>query len=220
MGRGAETGARAAVHLHLERPAPGCGDGWRAELHGGPALPSWLRRYLLCDCDIEIVWTTDAIPLSTSRHHRSPPRRIRRLVEKRDGYHCRVPGCDSTLWLQVHHITHWEDHGDTVTPNLCCLCAHHHRMHHQGLLGLTGNADTPNGLTFTNHHGLVLDHAGQPRAPSPEAIPTVAPYQGPTGERLHKDAVCFNRRRPDTPEGCAPADRGEAPPGPRRQPAA
>jgi hypothetical protein len=193
----ATTGARPTVHLHLEKPGPGCGEAWRAELHCGPPLPTWLRRYLLCDCDVELAWTDDGIPVSTTRHHRTPPRRIRRLIEKRDGYRCRVPGCDSTLWLQVHHVVHWEDDGETVTWNLCCLCAHHHRLHHQGFLGITGNADRPDGLTFSDRHGLVLDPAGHPRAPTPAeiaALATPARYDGPTGERLWRDAVAFNRR--------------------------
>jgi len=193
---GAETGAKAAVVVHLEHPEPGCGEQWRAELHDGPALPTWLRRYLLCDCDIEIAWTADGIPVAHSRTHRTPPRRVRREIERRDGYVCRVPGCDSTLWLQVHHIIHWEDDGETLTWNLCCLCAHHHRLHHQGLLGIVGNADDVDGLTFTNPHGLVLDPAGRPRPPEPGDMPTVAPYQGPTGERLRKHDVWFNPTRP------------------------
>jgi hypothetical protein len=165
-------------------------------MHGGPALPDWLRRYLLCDCDIEIVWTEDSIPVATSRHHRTPPRRVRRLVEKRDAYRCRVPGCDQSLWLQVHHVVHWEDGGETVTGNLCCLCAHHHRLHHQGMLGITGDADDPNGLVFTNQHGLVLDRAGRPSTPRLADMPRVAPYDGPTGERLHRDCVSFTPTRP------------------------
>lgn len=41
--------------LHLERPDAGGGGGWPAGLHGGPALPDWLHRPLICDCDIETV---------------------------------------------------------------------------------------------------------------------------------------------------------------------
>ena len=61
---GAENGSRAVAHLHLEHPVEGCGVDWRAELHGGPRLPDALRRYLLCDCDIEIVWTEGGVPVS------------------------------------------------------------------------------------------------------------------------------------------------------------
>lgn len=196
---GAEQVARHAVHLHLEQPEPGCGTGWVAELQGGPAVPDWLRRQLTCDCDVEVVLNAKGIPVATYRSHRTPPRKLRRLVERRDGYCCRVPGCDQRLWLQVHHIIHWEDGGETLTGNLCCLCTRHHRLHHQGLLGITGDADAPGGLTFTTAHGLVLDPAGASTAPSPRDMPRVAPYEGPCGERLRPDQVTFNPTEAERP---------------------
>jgi hypothetical protein len=158
----------------------------------GPALPDALRRYLTCDADITTVWHTEGHPVQVGRTHRIVPRRIRRLVEHRDGG-CRVPGCDRTANVQVHHITHWEDHGDTVTWNLVCLCGHHHRQHHQGLLGITGNADQPDGVVFTAATGLVLRPSGT--AAPPNRMPTPPPYRGPTGERLRRHDLCFARRR-------------------------
>ncbi|HEX7133188.1 MAG TPA: DUF222 domain-containing protein [Iamia sp.] len=188
---GAEVSSRPGVLLHLEAPVDG--DSWRAEMHMGPALPPAMRRYLTCDCDIAAVWHADGRPAQVGRTQRIVPRRIRRLVEHRDGG-CRVPGCDSTLWIQVHHIVHWEDDGETVTWNLICLCGHHHRQHHQGLLGITGNADLPDGVVFTTASGRVLRPSGQPIPPV--ALPAVEPYDGPTGETLHKHWVVFNRRPP------------------------
>ncbi|HEV7719781.1 MAG TPA: HNH endonuclease signature motif containing protein, partial [Iamia sp.] len=102
------------------------------------------------------------------------------------------PGCDSHLWIEAHHIIHWEDHGETATDNLLCLCAHHHRLHHQGLLGITGNADAPDGMIFTTATGRVLEPSGRPTPPT--TMPTVAPYDGPTGETLHQHWVTFTRR--------------------------
>jgi hypothetical protein len=193
---GAEIATRTGVLLHLRAPT-GDADGWRAEMHMGPALPAPLRRYLTCDCDITTVWHTDGHPAQVGRTHRIVPRRIRRLVEHRDGG-CRVPGCDRKTNVEVHHITHWEDHGDTVTWNLICLCGHHHRMHHQGHLGITGNADHPDGVVFTTATGAVIRPPGPP--PPPTETPTAEPYTGPTGERLHRHHVWFNRRRPDRPD--------------------
>jgi hypothetical protein len=188
---GAETASRAGVLLHLQAPV-GDADAWRAEMHMGPSLPDALRRYLTCDCDITTVWHTDGHPAQIGRTQHVVPRRIRRLVEHRDGG-CRVPGCDSKLKVQVHHITHWEDDGETVTWNLLCLCGHHHRMHHQGHLGITGNADLAGGVIFTTATGQVI----RPPGPTPPGdMPTVGPYRGPTGERLHKHWVHFDRRRP------------------------
>ncbi|HMJ74692.1 MAG TPA: DUF222 domain-containing protein [Iamia sp.] len=189
---GAEVSSRPGVLVHLEVPVDDA-ETWRAEMHRGPALPPSMRRCLTCDGDIAAVWHTDGHPVQVGRTQRIVPRRTRRLVEHRDGG-CRVPGCDSRLWIEVHHIVHWEDHGETVTWNLLCLCAHHHRLHHQGGLGITGNADAPDGITFTTATGRVLEPAGTPTRPP--AMPAVRPYDGPTGETLHKHWVTFTRRPP------------------------
>jgi hypothetical protein len=189
---GAEVASRPGVLLHLHAPV-GDAETWRAEMHMGPALPDAMRRYLTCDCDISAVWHSEGHPVQVGRTQHVVPRRIRRLVEHRDGG-CRVPGCDSSLWVQVHHIVHWEDHGETVTWNLICLCGHHHRQHHQGLLGITGNADEPDGVVFTTATGRTLEPAGRPIPPT--AMPDVVAYDGPTGETLQKHWVIFNRRPP------------------------
>jgi hypothetical protein len=191
---GAETASRPGVLLHLRAPTDDA-DGWRAELHMGPALPPPLRRYLTCDCDISTVWHSEGHPVQIGRTQHVVPRRIRRLVEHRDGG-CRVPGCDANLKVQVHHVVHWEDGGDTVTANLLCLCPRHHRMHHQGLLGIAGDADTPDGIVVTTATGTVLRPVGAPTPPT--QLPAVPPYDGPTGERLHRDCITFARhpRRP------------------------
>jgi hypothetical protein len=68
-------------------------------------------------------------------------------------------------------------------------------MHHNGLLGITGDADVPDGVTFTTATGVVLLPPGPP--PEPETMPAAAPYAAPTGERLRRHDVWFNRRRPD-----------------------
>ena len=110
------------------------------------------------------------------RAQRIVPDRTRRLVEHRDGA-CRVPGCENTRGLHVHHIVHWEDGGPTDTPNLCCLCRKHHRLLHKGHLSLIGNADDPHGLEFRDWRGRLLDSVGTPRPPGqpPEQGPTVLP---------------------------------------------
>ncbi|MCB1256694.1 MAG: DUF222 domain-containing protein [Microthrixaceae bacterium] len=196
---GAVRAPRTGVHLHLEAPIHGEG-AWVGELHGGTRLPDWLRRQLSCDANITTIWEREGVPLSTCRGHRTPPERLRRLIEHRDRYTCRAPGCDSTRWLQAHHIIHWEDDGPTTTDNLVCLCPRHHRMHHQGLLGISGNPDIPigdpGGLEFTNEYGRVIPPVGTPRPPRPGEFPTVGPYSHPTGEHLRRSQVYFNKSGP------------------------
>ncbi|HEV7719876.1 MAG TPA: DUF222 domain-containing protein, partial [Iamia sp.] len=97
---GAEVSSRPGVLVHLKAPVDGDAERWRAEMHTGPALPPSMRRYLTCDGDIAAVWHTDGHPVQIGRTQRIVPRRTRRLVEHRDGG-CRVPGCDSHLWIEV-----------------------------------------------------------------------------------------------------------------------
>lgn len=193
---GGDTAARAGVLVHLEAPGADAGAAaraeWRAALHQGPALPGPLRRLLLCDADVSVVWERDGVPVATCRSQRIVPLRLRRLVEHRDGG-CVVPGCDSRTHLEVHHVVHWEDGGETVTGNLAGVCGRHHRLHHAGALGITGDADV--GLTFTDRWGRVIPPIAAPRPPRATDLPVVAPYDGPTGERLERDAVLFTPTR-------------------------
>ncbi|MFN2503221.1 MAG: HNH endonuclease, partial [Acidimicrobiales bacterium] len=67
--------------------------------------------------------------------------------------------------LHIHHLRHWEDGGTTDTENLLALCAHHHRLHHRGGLGMAGNADDPDGVAFTDERGRPLAVCGRPAPP-------------------------------------------------------
>ena len=66
-------------------------------------------------------------------------RRLRRALEHRDRT-CVVPGCGATRGLHAHHIRHWEDGGPTELANLVLLCPYHHRLHHRGVITITGPA--------------------------------------------------------------------------------
>jgi hypothetical protein len=114
------------------------------------------------------------------------------VVEERDRG-CRVPGCDRSRWLHIHHIEHWEDGGGSDTENLLALCHRHHRLHHLGQLGIRGNADIPGDVIFTDAEGRQLDGSGRPVPPGAArdlAIPAGA-WSHPTGERLYPRAVQF-----------------------------
>lgn len=130
--------------------------------------------------------------MSIGRSQHIVPDRTRRLVELRD-QGCRVPGCTDHRWLDVHHIVHWGDHGPTDMPNLICLCPHHHRLHHQGKLGITGNADDPNGVVFANQAGNPIAQSGaKPKPPGAPPSPPLGTYRHPVGERLDRRWLYFN----------------------------
>lgn len=210
---------RYIIHAHLETAATG--DGNLLELHLGPVLPHHLRRLHTCDATIRPVWESHGTPVNVGRDQRIVPRRVRRLIEHRDGG-CAVPGCGRTHGLEVHHIIHWEDGGLTDTHNLLTLCRSHHRVHHQGLLGIDGNPDGPGGAHFTDRFGRTLDPAGRPvlRRPDEHLVDTAKArgmtprrYQHPAGERLHSKWVQFTTSAPEP-------DTMEQPPPPRSWPPA
>ena len=226
-GEAAHPGSdRYQVHLHLDT-AP---DGTPGNLatHLGARLPDWQHQLLLCDCSMRATNRVHGVPVNVGRKTRVISRRIRRLIEHRDGG-CAVPGCDATIGLQIHHIIHWEDLGATDTSNLVALCRHHHRLHHQGILGITGNADLPRttqgALVFTDRWHRPMDPVGNgqplPRGTSVDTEAnerglTPRPYAPPLGERLIKRDFHLNpnppppQRAPDEPATPPPTwDRPE-----------
>jgi hypothetical protein len=72
-------------------------------------------------------------------------------------------------------------------------------LHHRGKLGITGNADDPHGLTFTDAHGRVMKPAAVARPPTGPPPQPTGRYQHPLGERLQMQWVTFNPPPPPTP---------------------
>jgi hypothetical protein len=156
----------------------------------GLPVPAWLQQLLTCDGTVAPVYTDNALPVSVGRSIHDVPDRTRRLVQHRDRK-CRVPWCAQRRWLQVHHLHHRAAGGGHDTNTLIALCPACHRAHHQGQLGITGNADDPNGLTFTDAHGNLIDPAARPIKPTGPPPNPKRPYEHPTGERLYKRELFF-----------------------------
>jgi Domain of unknown function (DUF222)/HNH endonuclease len=194
---------------------------WRINMHlrtdgrctdeTGYQLPDAIRRYLTCDGLLSPVFYTNGVPVSVGRSQHIVPDRTRRIVILRDGG-CGVPGCGCDQHIEVHHIIHWEDDGPSDTWNLISLCPHHHRLHHQGKLGITGNADTSGGITLTDAEGRIITASGaRPRPPGAPPPPITGNYQHPLGERLDMKWVSFgtppdHRQTPANQEPRRPAD--------------
>ena len=175
---------------------------WRLNIHlrtdgrctddTGHFLPDAIRRYVTCDGALTPTFSANGVAVSVGRTQYIVPDRTRRLVIERDGG-CDVPGCGSTHHLEVHHIVHWGDDGPTDTWNLVTLCPHHHRMHHQGRLGIAGNADVPDGVVYTDADGNVITASGaRPRPPGAAPPPIAGQYRHPLGERMDMHWVVFN----------------------------
>lgn len=222
-GQAAHPGSdRYLVHLHLDARSAEAGgtDGAGLSFHLGGPVPPALQSLLLCgDTALRPTFWDRSTPLNVGRITHTISRRLRRVIEHRDGG-CRVPGCGSTSRLDIHHISHWEHGGPTDTDNLVCLCRRHHRLHHRNLLGIAGNADLPTdeagALHFTDQWQKPLEAVGTPTPPEPApghaaagdstpgtkaaarsaGIEPTAPFEHPWGEKLDRTAVVFSRNRP------------------------
>ena len=179
--------SRFRVHIHRElngavTTATGCG------------ISDAVADYLSCDSLCSEVFEVGGVAISVGRTQRSVPERTRRTVIHRDGG-CRVPGCNDSRWLDVHHIVHWGNGGPTDTENLIAMCNKHHRIHHQGRLGITGNADDPDGVVFTNRYGQPIRGSGARPQPPGEQIAiqeASTPYRPALRERLESRWQHFN----------------------------
>jgi Domain of unknown function (DUF222)/HNH endonuclease len=158
------------VHVDVEQKA--------AALHLGPLLSDAERRYVTCDATCEVWFHRDGEPIGAGRTTRLINRRLRRALEHRHPM-CAVPGCGATRGLHAHHLRHWEDGGPTELDNLVLLCPYHHRLHHRGLITITG---PPHPLTVTDDTGRPLNPGSLARPPT-KPPPAVPPCPGPTGER-------------------------------------
>ncbi|MGV0747875.1 HNH endonuclease signature motif containing protein [Mycolicibacter minnesotensis] len=158
------------MHLDVEQKA--------GQLHLGPLLSDAERQYLLCDANFESWFERHGEPIGAGRTTRGISRRLRRALEHRDRT-CVVPGCGATRGLHAHHIRHWEDGGTTELFNLVLVCPYHHRLHHRGIITITGDAAN---LTITDSTNRPMSSASLSRPPK-HAPPPVAPCRGPTGER-------------------------------------
>ncbi|MCB0964309.1 MAG: DUF222 domain-containing protein [Acidimicrobiales bacterium] len=194
------TSDRYLVTYHLSQTASGA---VTLTDHRGRTLPDADRRQLLCDHRFQVLHHgEDGTPLSVGRTTHDIGRKLRRAILFRDGHACAVPGCSTTLGLQIHHIWHWEDGGPTDTANLLTLCGRHHRAHHKGLLEITGNADLPAG---TPGAVVIATPEHQPIRPGPCPRPVIGAETARTLHRLRRELTHRTRSRRRHPRAATPS---------------
>ncbi|HEU5302499.1 MAG TPA: hypothetical protein VFW06_09720 [Acidimicrobiia bacterium] len=88
---------------------------------------------------------------TTRRPRTALPVDVEHHVRRRDRV-CRVPGCEATRNLQIHHTNAICDHGDSHDPcELCGVCPPHHAiLEPHGPYRLVGNAEDPDGLRLVH----------------------------------------------------------------------
>jgi hypothetical protein len=113
-----------------------CQQGWQEGAGVQIAVdPSTVER---ARCDAQEIGSIDGE--APERAHQDVAPSVMRLVWRRDGGHCRMPGCRSSRLLEVHHIVHREHGGSHEASNLILLCSACHSAHHRGKLKISGTA--------------------------------------------------------------------------------
>jgi hypothetical protein len=111
-----------------------------ARLQDGPGIPAHVLQRLSCACRIRVVIHDPEHPrnvLDLGRSQRLVSDQQYRALALRDDGRCAHPGCESTWYLEAHHVVHWIDGGPTDMDNLILLCGAHHDAHHRGEFTIT-----------------------------------------------------------------------------------
>jgi hypothetical protein len=125
---------------------------------GRSELPIETVRRLACDgSTVTVLEDERGTPLDVGRKQRTVSTPLKRALWARDRG-CRFPGCHRTRFVDVHHIHHWADGGETSLYNLVLLCTHHHRLLHEG--GFAIRRDAQGELYFRRPDGRVIPRGG------------------------------------------------------------
>jgi hypothetical protein len=160
------SGHRAHFVVHVPTRGP-------ATVAGVP-LPDEMVERLRAEARIEPVLSTDdGRPIAVGRTESVLSEKTKRVAKLRDG-HCRWPGCDRRIGLEVHHLWPSSWGGTDDLWNLAAVCTvHHTNLAPQGRLLLLGNPSSPAGLSLVDRDDLpMLASLAADRA---RAAPAVAP---------------------------------------------
>jgi hypothetical protein len=136
-GADAKTADHYQVVIHVDAETLSCGAAGRSEVEGGPSLPIETIKRIGCDASVVgVIEDGKGRPLSVGRRTRSIPPAIRRALRSRDAGGCQFPGCTYEKFLDAHHVEHWAQGGKTELSNLVTLCRWHHRLVHEGGIGV------------------------------------------------------------------------------------
>lgn len=118
-----------------------CDRGWQQGRGEAVAVVSEIVEMAECD----------AQRIDGRKASQDIPPAVRRLVMRRDGGRCVVPGCRCASFVDVHHIVPRAEGGSHEPANLVVMCAAHHRAVHRGQLWVEGSPET--GLVFRHADG-------------------------------------------------------------------
>jgi hypothetical protein len=159
----------------LRDRVPGC-----CEFEHGASMAAETARRFACDAAVVHLYEQDGEPRDVGRRTRTISAALRRLLTARDKG-CRFPGCCNQRYIDVHHIRHWANGGETKPSNLVSLCRYHHRALHEGgmnIVILDGGA-----LRFLKANGEPIENAA-PTAAVPIRLPASEPVSQWKGDRM------------------------------------
>jgi hypothetical protein len=125
-------GDRQQIVVHVAKETLKDRKAGCCEFEHGPSMAAETARRLACDASVvELTENEDGEPLNVGRKTRTISAPLRRALNARDKG-CRFPGCANTRYMDVHHVKHWANGGETKPSNLVSLCRFHHRAVHEG----------------------------------------------------------------------------------------
>jgi hypothetical protein len=140
------------VNIHVDQSALAGGVG-------RSSVPIETVKRLCCDGKAVVMTETkDGEPLSIGRKSRVVPKGIERAVRSRDKNTCRFPGCCNKRFVDIHHIEHWANGGETAVEQLMLLCSKHHTLVHEG--GFRIEKDFQDRWTFFRPDGIAVPDCG------------------------------------------------------------
>ncbi|MGB5630476.1 MAG: DUF222 domain-containing protein [Woeseiaceae bacterium] len=151
-GETKKTSDNYLVNIHVDQSALAGGVG-------RSSLPIETVKRLCCDGQAVVMTETiDGEPLSIGRKSRVVPKGIERAVRARDKNTCRFPGCCNKRFVDIHHIEHWANGGETALGQLMLLCSKHHTLVHEG--GFRIEKDFQDNWAFFRPDGIAIPDCG------------------------------------------------------------
>jgi uncharacterized protein DUF222/HNH endonuclease len=147
---------RQQIVVHVAAETLRNGSAGCCGIEHGPSIPAATARRLACDASVVTLIEDDGEPLDVGRKTRLISAPLRRLLTARDKG-CRFPGCSNARYIDMHHIQHWANGGETKPSNLVSLCRFHHRAVHEG--GFEVRVLDDGAIRFARPDGQAL-HAG------------------------------------------------------------
>jgi hypothetical protein len=136
----------------------------------GIPIPDAKLEQLRANATVEAVLVDEhGAPVAVGRRFCVLSDKIARSVSLRDG-HCRWPGCDARVGLEIHHLVPRSLGGTDELANLAAVCtlAHHHeQLIPHGPYALVGNPNMPDGLRLVVYAELSSDEARTYGLPPP-----------------------------------------------------